>query len=44
MTASGGSFLSDAIRRFAQNRLALMGLILVSLILFLAIFADLLSP
>ena len=44
MTVSGRSFLSDAIRRFAQNRLALMGLILVSLILFLAIFADLLSP
>ena len=32
MNVSGRNFLSDAIRRFAQNRLALMGLILVSLI------------
>ncbi|MEC8256196.1 MAG: peptide ABC transporter permease, partial [SAR324 cluster bacterium] len=38
------SFLKDAIRRFSQNRLALLGLFLVGFILFLAIFADLLEP
>lgn len=34
----------DAVRRFFQNRLAVLGFILVSVILFLAIFADLLAP
>ena len=38
------SFLKDAIQRFSQNRLALLGLFLVGFILFLALFADLLSP
>ena len=38
------SFRKDAIRRFSQNRLALLGLFLVGFIVFLAIFADLLAP
>ncbi|MDG2199149.1 MAG: peptide ABC transporter permease, partial [SAR324 cluster bacterium] len=43
-TPTRRSFLRDAIRRFSQNRLALLGLFLVGFILFLALFADLLSP
>ena len=43
-TTTRRSFLKDAIRRFSQNRLALIGLFLVGFILFLALFADLLSP
>ncbi|MGA1712146.1 MAG: hypothetical protein ACO4CS_12755 [bacterium] len=43
-TQTRRSFLKDAIRRFSQNRLALLGLFLVGFILFLAVFADLLSP
>jgi ABC-type dipeptide/oligopeptide/nickel transport system permease subunit len=34
----------DAIRRFFKNRLAIVGLAIVSFFLFLAIFADLLAP
>lgn len=34
----------DARRRFFRNRLAVVGLVIVSFFLFLAIFADLLSP
>jgi ABC-type dipeptide/oligopeptide/nickel transport system permease subunit len=34
----------DAIRRFFKNRLAILGLAIVSFFLFLAIFADLLAP
>lgn len=38
------SFWSDAARRFVQNRLAVTGLVIVSFVLFLAIFADVLAP
>lgn len=34
----------DAVRRFFKNRLAILGLMIVILFLFLAIFADLLAP
>lgn len=34
----------DAIRRFRRNRLAMVGLLVVLFLLFLAIFADLISP
>lgn len=34
----------DAARRFMRNRLAVLGLILVSIFVFLAVFADLLAP
>ncbi len=34
----------DAARRFLQNRLAVMGLVVVLFFLFLAIFADLIAP
>jgi len=34
----------DAVRRFFNNRLAILGLIIVILFLFLAIFADFLAP
>jgi len=38
------SFFQDAVRRFRRNRLAILGLVIVSFIIFLAIFADLLAP
>ena len=34
----------DALRRFTRNRLAMLGLLLVSFFVFLAIFADLIAP
>jgi oligopeptide transport system permease protein len=34
----------DAARRFFRNRLAIVGLVIVSFFLFLAVFADLLAP
>ena len=34
----------DAVRRFRRNRLAMLGLMLVSSFVFLAVFADLLAP
>ena len=34
----------DAVRRFFQNRLAVLGLAIVAFFLFLAIFADLIAP
>ncbi|MEX1020715.1 MAG: ABC transporter permease [Litorilinea sp.] len=34
----------DAVRRFFQNRLAVLGFVLVTFIAFLAIFADLIAP
>lgn len=34
----------DAARRFMRNRLAVMGLVLVTIFVFLALFADLLAP
>ena len=38
------SFWNDAIQRFARNRLALTGLVIVGFVSFLAIFANLLAP
>lgn len=38
------SFLQDATRRFFRNRLAVLGLVIVGSIVFLAVFADLLAP
>ncbi|MFT5086017.1 MAG: oligopeptide transport system permease protein [Candidatus Latescibacterota bacterium] len=38
------SFWSDGAHRFVQNRLAVTGLVIVGLVLFLAIFADILAP
>lgn len=38
------SLLGDAVRRFARNRLALVGLVIVGIIVFAAIFADLIAP
>ncbi len=38
------SFWSDAARRFVRNRLAVIGLAIVSVVLFLALFADFLAP
>jgi oligopeptide transport system permease protein len=38
------TLLSDAARRFARNKMALVGLFLVGLLIFIAIFADFLAP
>lgn len=38
------TLLGDAARRFARNRLALVGATIVGLLLFAAIFADLIAP
>ena len=38
------SLLKDAFRRFWQNRLAMLGLILLSLLLMLAVLADVVAP
>jgi len=38
------SVLVDAARRFARNRLAMFGLIIIVCLLFLAIFADVIAP
>lgn len=38
------TLFQDAMHRFFRNRLAVLGLIIVSIFLFLAIFADLLAP
>src|SRR5436305_746960 len=35
---------ADAIRRFRRNRLAMIGLVIILFLFFLAIFADLISP
>jgi ABC-type dipeptide/oligopeptide/nickel transport system permease subunit len=35
---------ADATRRFARNRLAMIGLVILACLLFLAIFADLIAP
>jgi len=34
----------DAVRRFSHNRLAMVGLVVVIFLLFLAIFADVIAP
>jgi oligopeptide transport system permease protein len=38
------TLLGDAARRFARNRMALVGLFLVGLLVFIAVFADFLAP
>lgn len=38
------SLLRDALRRFLQNRLAMLGAILLSLMVLVAVFADLVAP
>lgn len=38
------SLWSDAVRRFRRNRLAMVGLVVVVFLLFLAVFADIISP
>lgn len=38
------TLLGDAARRFARNRLAIVGMIIVALLVFAAIFADLIAP
>ncbi|MCP4166094.1 MAG: ABC transporter permease [Chloroflexi bacterium] len=38
------SLLQDAARRFSHNRLAVVGLVVVLLLIFVAIFADFLAP
>ncbi len=38
------SLMRNAFRRFARNRLALVGLVIVTVIVFLALFADLIAP
>jgi oligopeptide transport system permease protein len=38
------TLLGDAARRFARNKMALVGLFLVGLLIFIAIFADFLAP
>ena len=34
----------DAARRFSRNRLAMVGLVIVTFFVFLAVFADVLAP
>src|SRR5690348_10101740 len=36
--------LTDAIRRFRRNKLAMLGLVIMLAMLFVAIFADLITP
>jgi oligopeptide transport system permease protein len=38
------TLLGDAVRRFARNRLAMLGLLIVLFLLFLAVFADVIAP
>lgn len=38
------SLLQDAMRRFFRNRLAMFGLVVISFFLFLALFADIITP
>lgn len=38
------SLVGDALRRFAQNRLAMAGLVVLVLIVFTALFADIIAP
>ena len=40
----GRSFWQDARKRFFQNRLAVLGLVIVTVFIFVAVFADLLAP
>ncbi len=38
------SLWADAVRRFRRNRLAMLGLVIILFLFFLAIFADIISP
>jgi oligopeptide transport system permease protein len=38
------TLLGDAVRRFTRNRLAMLGLLIVLFLLFLAVFADVIAP
>lgn len=38
------SLLMDAVRRFRRNRLAMVGLVLISSLVFVAVFADVIAP
>jgi ABC-type dipeptide/oligopeptide/nickel transport system permease subunit len=38
------SLLMDAIRRFRRNRLAMIGLVMILLLIFTAVFADVIAP
>lgn len=38
------TILGDAVRRFARNRLAMAGLVMLLFMIFLAVFADVISP
>lgn len=38
------SLLMDAVRRFRRNRLAMVGLVLILLLIFVAVFADVITP
>ena len=38
------SLMRDALRRFRKNRLAMLGAIVLSLLVFIAIFADIIAP
>ncbi|MEM7030497.1 MAG: ABC transporter permease [Chloroflexota bacterium] len=44
MVAGHRTLWRDALQRFMRNRLAMLGLVLVSFFVFLAIFADLIAP
>jgi oligopeptide transport system permease protein len=43
-TLAHRTLLGDAARRFSRNRMALVGFFLVGLLIFIAIFADLIAP
>lgn len=38
------SLLGDAVRRFSQNRLAMLGFIVLTILIVMAVFADLIAP
>ncbi len=38
------TLLGDSMRRFSRNRLAMVGLVIVAILLFLAVFADVIAP
>lgn len=42
--AAGGSLFSDVVKRFVRNRAALLGLAILSVVVFVIIFADVLVP
>ena len=42
--ASRNSLLSDVVKRFVRNRAAMLGLLILTLVIFVIIFADVLAP